>query len=653
MLDEVFEEGTYPCLINFLQKSASSRKLLELERRLAAHRKARYFATRTPYLVSLSETSTIEEIHKRQVQFTERLSRPMVVKSKFEMIVNDQRWINRMFFDAVYAHLKLTVALLLRVPRSENDLLPDQSTINEVFVHCVQKGYLSMAEMLLTGGPVTADQSGFDQALLAALDMAEIQAMEWLLNGRCGFSPTQTFLDELYTQHARRAGPMARQYEWQYVYRLRQRNVTVGRFGRFRLGIEHMRIPADADAIMHEQARSQTITDRLKYRASTEAQQVIARQYKQAETRRLALHQFRMPVGDIHMFSGVAVQEGDVDGNVEGEEMDVADPGEGQNFVQPEVRGGGQAGEVAVFNQGVEQQGLGREALQDAHGEDAGLVAPAALNPWEIPAARGRARRGRLTTHDAVLQNIESRVGTNVIGAAEVTRRIAELIAEHFASEGEQTRTMRYVSRFMSEANVRVLGLALQFITLFHPAAVGMWLQGFLGESVSVNSCHAGAMERIVTGLRGIEDAELQQIFRQAEGPNLARIFLMGTFNIYYAEGDEAGIARAHHNAAQLAVELVRRGVTLQSTEDEVKQRLLQYAREAVNSYRAGLDRVLADSIDTVVLTVVDGYEDYLLPAVREALLEAQRLQEVQLQLMQDGELHEGCCGQESKDETA
>jgi hypothetical protein len=639
LLDDVFEEGTNPSQINLLQTYATQRKLMELERRLAAHRKARYFAGRTPYLVSLSETSTIDEIRKRQAQFADRLSRPMIVKSKFEMILRDQSWVNRMLFDAVFAHLKLTVALLLSMPSSANDLLPDQGTVNEVFLHSVKKGYLSMAEMLLTC-PVTTDQAGFDHAFQMALELPGDEVTEWLLSGRYGFVPTQTLIDELYMQHARLLGPMSPHHEWMSDYRMQQRlgGIFGGQRGiRFRMRVHGM--PPNAEVLLQEYKSHETIAKRLTQRASPEVLRKVEKQRKQAQARWDALQRVRElqdESEDIHHFSHTVVAEEEAVGAVVAatEMQGVEEGDEGQ-----EDRVG--EGEVA-------------DPLEvPLVGADAGEV-PAAANPWEAPAAGRRPTRSRpLTVHTAVLQNLERRVGDNILSPELVTQRMGELIAQHFPAPEEQTRTMRYVSRFMSEANVRSLGLALQFITSFHSDAVGMWLHGFLGESIAVDSCHAGAVERIVTGLRGIEDPELQEIFRQAEGPNLARLFLIGTFNVYYSEHDEDAVARGRQNAAQLAVELVRHGITLESTEDEVKQRLLQYAREAVNSYRAGLDRVLADSIDTVVMTVVDGYEDYLLPAVREALLEAQRLQEEQVQFMQDGELQEGCCGQESKDETA
>jgi hypothetical protein len=225
-----------------------------------------------------------------------------------------------------------------------------------------------------------------------------------------------------------------------------------------------------------------------------------------------------------------------------------------------------------------------------------------------------------MSLHDAVLRNLERRVGHNSLSATQINQLMGELIEANFTSQSAQASTMRIVSEGMSDENFRVLGLALQFLHTHHPHALGMWIQGFLAESIAVNSCREGAMERIITGLRGVEDPELQQIFAQAEGPNLARIFLTGTFNIYYSSNDERSMATARHNATHLAEVLVDAGVDADTTVEDVTQRLGEYARRRVAEYGVRVEDRQAQEIDRVVETVGDGYEDYLLPYVREEL---------------------------------
>jgi hypothetical protein len=306
---------------------------------------------------------------------------------------------------------------------------------------------------------------------------------------------------------------------------------------------------------------------------------------------------------DIHSFShttvggdgaalGVAVDDEDGEMDVEDADADDADEAEGE------------------------------PAEEDAAVAEPGPVAAGVVaNPWEAPPRRARAPTNRpLSVHDAVVQNLQRRAGQQALTPAQINQYMGELIEANFTSQSAQADTMRIVSEGMSDENFRVLGLALQFLHTHHPHALGMWVQGFLAESIAVNSCRAGAMERIITGLRGVEDVELQQIFAQAEGPNLARIFLTGTFNIYFSPGDERSVATARQNATHLALVLVDAGVDANTPVEEVTRHLGEYARRRVAEYGVRVEGRQAQEIDNVVETVGDGYEDYLLPYVREEL---------------------------------
>jgi hypothetical protein len=125
-------------------------------------------------------------------------------------------------------------------------------------------------------------------------------------------------------------------------------------------------------------------------------------------------------------------------------------------------------------------------------------------------------------------------------------------------------------------------------------------------------------MERIVTGLRGVDDPELNRIFTAAEGPNLARIFLMGTFNIYYSEHDPVSRAAARRNALNLARELVTRGITGESSDVEAGAALTIYAMEAMAGY--GVGDSFAMEVRRTVEVVTDMYDEFLQPFVREVL---------------------------------
>jgi hypothetical protein len=108
----------------------------------------------------------------------------------------------------------------------------------------------------------------------------------------------------------------------------------------------------------------------------------------------------------------------------------------------------------------------------------------------------------------------------------------------------------------------------------------------------------------------------LDAIFSQAESPHLARMYLIGTFNIYYSQDSNARDKQiAITNAANLARELIRRGIDSSSTEEIVSQKLTNYAFESVNSFGVDIDR-FKDQITSIVEAVMDCFEIYLKPLI-------------------------------------
>lgn len=226
----------------------------------------------------------------------------------------------------------------------------------------------------------------------------------------------------------------------------------------------------------------------------------------------------------------------------------------------------------------------------------------------------------RTSLNEAIWASIQRRVaGLQQIRSDRVYEAIVNLIQRAFESDGAQDVAIDTLRRILAPEVLESLALTLTFLsTLPNPEeAHVIWIQGFLGESVSARSCNPGAVERIVTGLRGIEDAELSRIFSQAEGPQLASIFLIGTFNVFYGDSNDRAKEKAVANAQTLAQEIVARGVTLQSTPEQVRVALLQYAVDTVATIGVEFGRVNArGAVDSIVDSVVDGYEDYLLQFV-------------------------------------
>ncbi len=153
IIDKVFEKvseyGSNPILIQLIQLHVSSKVSCVQQRISEELRKDRTFALNTHYVVSFIEPQRLEEWYERSADYQVKLQCKIASKVFHSIIIN-QKWINSFFFDCVSSHMKLVVHTLLSVPENDHSMLkPDQTTINEVFVHCVRKGYLAMAAMLI------------------------------------------------------------------------------------------------------------------------------------------------------------------------------------------------------------------------------------------------------------------------------------------------------------------------------------------------------------------------------------------------------------------------------------------------------------------------------------------------------------------------
>lgn len=128
-----------------------------------------------------------------------------------------------------------------------------------------------------------------------------------------------------------------------------------------------------------------------------------------------------------------------------------------------------------------------------------------------------------------------------------------------------------------------------------------------------------GALERVVTGLRGVGDSQLDAIFAQAEAPHLANIFLTGTFNIFGNSRDNRSATRASSNARSLARALVQRGAVLESTPVTLTQLLREYAMDHIASLGENPAGYM-DRINAVTEAVMDSFETHLQSHFEEAI---------------------------------
>ena len=76
----------------------------------------------------------------------------------------------------------------------------------------------------------------------------------------------------------------------------------------------------------------------------------------------------------------------------------------------------------------------------------------------------------------------------------------------------KQEECFERITGMLTSSTSIMFGDILVFLTRFHPDYMNSWIKGFVEESVDMRSCQAGALERSVTGLRGIDDAPLNKL---------------------------------------------------------------------------------------------------------------------------------------------
>lgn len=234
-------------------------------------------------------------------------------------------------------------------------------------------------------------------------------------------------------------------------------------------------------------------------------------------------------------------------------------------------------------------------------------------------AARNTQRR---SLNEQIMSSIERRVGGEGFNFQQISENLSRILNLVFPHNDEGTdhphsnQVMNILSSGLNTETARHLGLTLKFLQMFPVESSVIWMQGFLGEAVSVHSCVQGAMERMITGLRGIGDPELDNIFSVVEGPNLARIFLSQYFNIYYDEHTESSMKeRKKRNTLDIAKDLHLRGVLDIISEQNMTDLLTCYVEESVSPYNVDV-KILRSDIKSVVETLQDLYEEFLLPTI-------------------------------------
>ncbi len=181
----------------------------------------------------------------------------------------------------------------------------------------------------------------------------------------------------------------------------------------------------------------------------------------------------------------------------------------------------------------------------------------------------------------AVLNAIEERLNHEVEPIGSVEKLLEKAIIENYSGEESQGNARRAKSHGWIDSTPKALGSVALFLKRYYPDKINLWVQGYLGESMTayINhdnhmSCVKGVDERILTGLRGVGDLELDALFKQAE-----QHFFMNKFFSARNVGTEFG-------SRLIGRELFDQGLTCEASDSELEAALYQniYAHYASHS---------------------------------------------------------------------
>eukprot|EP01036_Dinobryon_divergens_P027288 gene27288-36030_t len=306
------------------------------------------------------------------------------------------------------------------------------------------------------------------------------------------------------------------------------------------------------------------------------------------------------------------------------------------------------------------------DEVQDVAVDEPGVVEGEIAEPV-MPMVRANPRT---TLNEAILANMKSRIVESPVQLPFLYAQVVRII-ERILPPDDQDNALHVVAQVLTERSVPIFAVTLEFLQLLPADKTNIWIQGFLSESIVERSCNPvsflkcsclsvskflalfgmcvlqGALERVVTGLRGVGDSQLDAIFAQAEAPHLANIFLTGTFNIYGSSSDERSAIRASSNARSLARALVQRGAVLESTPETLTQLLREYAMEHIASLGENPAGYM-DRINAVTEAVMDSFETHVQSYFEEAIQDSHQNREVGGRSSQEmdsalaGGIHEG-----------
>jgi hypothetical protein len=646
-LDQIFFEqfslGINPDLILLLQEYCSTKLLSEAFRRYQKHRQQSQ-----SYLVNPIELEKYKKEILPLINPTKKRIRPL---SSLEYL-KKQFSVNNVFQDGCFCDNRYIVLKMLSL-QELHQFYPSQLTVNAQLYYVLNHQNFILAELLCQErfNALCVTQQGINEAFHRCIQEHQpIQVLEWFLTNSCNIRPTEETISQAYfdlsvydfheSRQSWRTSGKGEAWKRFFVSQMRKWQREMQQRGEERLSFLQMMKGYISDEAVFQ-------------RTQAEIQRLTRRQMFLDRGRR-ALGggggMFGGPGTDIHMYSSSAVQnagdllgeEGEVDeGLGEGGPMDIIDDldddDEDEDMNGNLIRRHPRAGAVPVPPPQPPQQ----QPDQPANENDPVPPAAAAAVPPRPPRQRIHQRR---TINNVVRDYLRRKIENfyRDFTSNQVMEDLDHLIRTHLPIQ-QQENAIRRIGELLNNESVENFSITLQYLHHYHPQEIGIWIVGFLGESVEANSCTAGAMERIATGLRGINDAELNQIFGGAEGRQLFSMFLSNTLNIISPSANQ------QRNIENLVNELMNEENTIVVSNDSqmeqkeeetapqnnnnnnssnlsvspfptpeiIRKRLSDYLQQKKEEYNIPANDAIADA-EGILEVIMDCYDDILLSRLQQ-----------------------------------
>lgn len=216
----------------------------------------------------------------------------------------------------------------------------------------------------------------------------------------------------------------------------------------------------------------------------------------------------------------------------------------------------------------------------------------------------------RRTLNNAILECITEKIKQfKMLSEDEVLQKMTIIIKKYLPANKHES-SFKKIENLLNKESLNQFGSAILFLEKFHNDYTEAWIKGFMGESIDQHSCDAGVLERIVTGLRGINDKELNKIFSKAEAPQLLRVFLREGMNIFSND------IVAKSNVERILQVLVSKGLTKTTKQDKAKEYLENYIKETMKTFGLNPEEHMREA-DPIIDIIMDCYDTHLLPFIK------------------------------------